>query len=471
MNKKIRFLILLITQLLYTQLLFTQLLKHPWHVIDRGGGKSTSGEVVLRSSFGQPLIQKMISFESDTNLRSGFVPALSQLSGIYTCITSEISEGWNLLAIPLNVDDYWTTAYAPWSSAFTFRYTDKYEIADTLKNGEGYWIKSAVDCPFYVMGTSYFTDTINVHSKWNMIGSVSYPILTSEIIPISPVTIQSAFYAFIPGRGYIDSDTLLPGYGYWVKVNGDGKLILNSRSLVSSSMNIVANKALQRSASSSLEKIASSSGLNKLSVIDAKGTEKTIYYSTSGINVDLAKYELPPLPPDGIFDLRFSNNKSVAIAEQSLQTYSVKIYSAEYPVHIKWEGCVKSGSALIKIDKKDIDLSQPGDILVNDPEAKIKLVLSLADSKPIPLEFALQQNYPNPFNPKSVINYQLSVDSWVSLKIFNSLGQEIATLVDEMQDAGHKSVEWNASEQPSGVYIYRLTAGRFTDLKKLVLVK
>ncbi|MBI5020774.1 MAG: T9SS type A sorting domain-containing protein [Ignavibacteriales bacterium] len=59
----------------------------------------------------------------------------------------------------------------------------------------------------------------------------------------------------------------------------------------------------------------------------------------------------------------------------------------------------------------------------------------------------------------------------MKIKIYNLLGQEVATLVDEMQDAGYKSVEWNASSLSSGVYIYRLSAGSFTDLKKLVLVK
>ncbi|MBI5476248.1 MAG: choice-of-anchor D domain-containing protein [Ignavibacteriales bacterium] len=89
----------------------------------------------------------------------------------------------------------------------------------------------------------------------------------------------------------------------------------------------------------------------------------------------------------------------------------------------------------------------------------------------IPSEFKLNQNYPNPFNPTTVISYSLPVDCRVTLKIYNLLGQEVKTLVNEYQDAGNKSVEWNANSLPSGVYMYRLNAEKYSDVKKLILMK
>jgi hypothetical protein len=85
--------------------------------------------------------------------------------------------------------------------------------------------------------------------------------------------------------------------------------------------------------------------------------------------------------------------------------------------------------------------------------------------------FAIEQNYPNPFNPLTVIRYQLPVTSKVSLKIYDVLGQVVATLVDEIQEAGYKSVTWNANNIASGVYFYRLQAGTFTKTNKLLLLK
>ncbi|TAK67677.1 MAG: T9SS type A sorting domain-containing protein [Bacteroidetes bacterium] len=89
----------------------------------------------------------------------------------------------------------------------------------------------------------------------------------------------------------------------------------------------------------------------------------------------------------------------------------------------------------------------------------------------LPSAYSLDQNYPNPFNPSTVIHYQLPAENWVTLKIYNILGKEVATIIDENQVAGYKSVEWDASHFSSGVYFYRMTAGVFQDVKKLLLLK
>jgi hypothetical protein len=89
----------------------------------------------------------------------------------------------------------------------------------------------------------------------------------------------------------------------------------------------------------------------------------------------------------------------------------------------------------------------------------------------IPKEVELFQNYPNPFNPSTVIRYQLPGSGHVTLKVFNTLGEEIATLADGDQDAGVKTITWDASGMPSGVYIYRLTVGSLSFAKKLLLLK
>ncbi|MFH1194857.1 MAG: T9SS type A sorting domain-containing protein [bacterium] len=90
-----------------------------------------------------------------------------------------------------------------------------------------------------------------------------------------------------------------------------------------------------------------------------------------------------------------------------------------------------------------------------------------------PVEFELSQNYPNPFNPTTVISYQLSVNSQVSLKVFDMLGREVVTLVDEFQNAGihHSTFSILNYSLPSGIYFYSLRAGEFYQTKKMLLIK
>lgn len=85
--------------------------------------------------------------------------------------------------------------------------------------------------------------------------------------------------------------------------------------------------------------------------------------------------------------------------------------------------------------------------------------------------YNLYQNYPNPFNPVTTINYDLKKDSFVELKVYDVLGNEVKTLVNDFQTAGSYSVNFNASELTSGIYFYKIVASNFTDIKKLIVIK
>ena len=89
----------------------------------------------------------------------------------------------------------------------------------------------------------------------------------------------------------------------------------------------------------------------------------------------------------------------------------------------------------------------------------------------VPTRFALEQNYPNPFNPSTTILFRLPSRSFVSLKVFDVLGREVATLVSEGLPSGTYTVRWTAAAFPSGVYLYQLRAGSFVETKKLVLLR
>jgi hypothetical protein len=101
----------------------------------------------------------------------------------------------------------------------------------------------------------------------------------------------------------------------------------------------------------------------------------------------------------------------------------------------------------------------------------IIVIDDVPDQSDSPGQFRLNQNYPNPFNPTTRIEYAIPKTSHVSVKVFDLLGREVATLVDEEQGAGFKSVEFDAKGLASGVYLYRLHAGTFVQTKKLAVVR
>ena len=89
----------------------------------------------------------------------------------------------------------------------------------------------------------------------------------------------------------------------------------------------------------------------------------------------------------------------------------------------------------------------------------------------LPSEFTLSQNYPNPFNPTTTINYGISKLTFVELKVYDIIGREVATLINEEQDSGYYEIIFNASQLSSGIYFYQLKAGSFVETKKMILIK
>jgi hypothetical protein len=89
----------------------------------------------------------------------------------------------------------------------------------------------------------------------------------------------------------------------------------------------------------------------------------------------------------------------------------------------------------------------------------------------VPITYSLNQNYPNPFNPSTTIRYSIKEPGKVMLKVYNVLGQEVTTLVNEIKNAGNYEFNFDARNLASGMYIYQLQAGSFVDVKKMVLIK
>jgi hypothetical protein len=257
--------------------------------------------------------------------------------------------GWQLISVPHNHPDAHTSVLYPTalSNSYTYVKGTGYQSTDVLENGKGYWLKfDPVNPDPVVSGASVTTVTVAVQEGWNLIGSLSTPILAASITSDTQGMVASEFYGY--NYSYHASDTIQPGKGYWVKVNHAGSLTLSSASI-------------------------------------AAGQTAIRIVATS---------DQPPSPP-GI------------------------------------------------------------ESVVPD----------------LPKETKLEQNYPNPFNPSTIIQFSLPKATHVTLKVFNLLGQEVATLVSGEVAAGWHVQELNAANLSSGMYFYRLQAGTYSETKRLVVLK
>lgn len=139
-----------------------------------------------------------------------------------------VNNGWNLVSVPFIVPDFRTGVVYPTaiSSAYAFVQQSGYVPRDTLTNGVGYWLKFPSMQIVTVTGGIRASDTIEVRTGWNLIGTISYPVLVDSIIQIPPgIVVYRRYFGY--NATYTQTDTLQPNQGYWVKVSQDGVLILH----------------------------------------------------------------------------------------------------------------------------------------------------------------------------------------------------------------------------------------------------
>ncbi len=375
--------------------------------------------------------------------------------GGYVSNQYPVLAGWNIVSVPLTVADARKTILFPTATSSALAYTSSgYVARDTLWNGIGHWLFFPSAQNIGIAGTLRMRDTIAMSAGWNLIGTISDSVQTTTIQWIPPTTIASQFLGY--SSGYSPASVLKPSKAYWVFTVEPGLLVLSS----ASSLN---KESLPRSYP--IDKAAT------IMVSDVLNSKQTLHVSSEPLETkDLVFFMLPPRPPAGIFDVRFSTNRMLeAVKEGESRTIPIQISDAQYPLTIRWELKDQPLTASLIVGVKELKMSGNGSATITDPEASI--ALKLVGQSALPKEVGLLQNFPNPFNPSTTIMYNLPRDSRVSLKLFNLLGQEVATLVDEEQKAGYKSVEWNASNITSGVYLYRIQAGDFVASKKLLLLK
>jgi|WetSurSiteA1Bulk_404760.scaffolds.fasta_scaffold05387_4 hypothetical protein len=379
-------------------------------------------------------------------------------------LSVDVVDGPNMVSIPgLHPTDQNVNTWWPFRdlTANVLNYSNGYQTVTTATPGTGYWMKHSGNRTYNtgdewpVSGIQIVShDPITAEAGWNIIGGYEDIIATSNITTTPPNQISGIIYKY--SGGYYIAPTLEPGYGYWIKLLSACQINLPEGNM--------ATQDLFAKASGKVEDYFKENW-GRIILTDAKGTSYTLYSVKD--EIDLNNYELPPVPPEDLIDIRFGSGR---IAEDLSNIQTIEMQGIAYPITIKTEGL----SITLQDETEKIVygvVSTGNEVIISNSSVKKLVILSANVENNPPTVYSLDQNYPNPFNPSTKISWQLPVGCSQTLKIYDVLGNEVATLVDEYNPAGKYEVEWDASSYPSGVYFYQLKTDEYISTKKMILLK
>jgi len=386
-------------------------------------------------------------------------------------LSVSVSNGWNMVSIPgvnpngQGVNNWWP---GHTGQVFTFVPGSGYTEVTTTTPGKGYWMKNSGD-NVYNTGDEWPAgiqvaahDPVNVSTGWNMFGGYEDIVDPAALTTTPAGQIIYPLYNFIPGSGYQAATQIVPGYGYWVKISSACQI--NVPDLLMAKSNQRTNGFFKNNLPD--DKV----NWGRIIVTDATGNSYTLYAvkgdsPNGGAEVDLDTYELPPLPPEGLFDVRFGSGRVAEDINSTVQT--IEMRGVKYPVKVKVENM---DIKLTDVTGKQMNTNIKSGEEITISSSNIDKVMVTAPL--IPDKYSLEQNYPNPFNPGTTIGFSIPENvKNVKLSIYNILGEKVAELVNGSKQAGKYQYQWNAKDFASGTYIYELRTEKFVSIKKMILLK
>ncbi len=401
-----------------------------------------TGSFFLKDNITGTVVNINMTVQDSLVITNTGINALQIVYSKQICKDVFVTSGWNMVSIPVVANDTTPSVLFPLLNSPAYSFSNGYQTATSLNPGKGYWIRYPQSATVNICGRQA-GNAVPLVAGWNLIGAYANDITIAGLTTTPANIINSPFYEF--SNGYIVPTILTCGKGYWVRTTQAGTLNLGT----------VAKAGI--SAQATIEK-----EWTKIIISDRNGKSSTLFAATKAANV--ASFDLPPLPPSGLFDVRYSTQRSVEILGTDAQ--QIQITGASYPVEIRTEGAAVKVTDAVTGKMLNTTLNNSKYIIDNPAISVLNVQLMVK-----PIAFELQQNYPNPFNPVTTIKFGLPEKTNVTLTIYNQIGERVTILANEAMDEGYHSINWNAMNMPSGIYFYELRTEKFTSVKKLILLK
>ncbi len=414
-----------------------------------------------------PFTGELVNVNMRTTNSYTDVVGLGHLQILYNyevAVDYSMAEGWNMISLPLEVPDpNYLTLFPNALPGTLFGFNGSYYSTETIGTCTGYWLRFPAAEVVTVEGIEITGCTIDLIAGWNLIGGPNCSVPAGNISDPGGVIIPGTLFGF--NGSYYSATSVDASEGYWVRASGPGTISINCTSGLAKGNKYVTipNEYINE--------------FTSVEISDANNYKQTLYFNGKlDKEISIESFSLPPAAPEGSFDVRLAGGYWLSESDE----ISIILQASKYPVSITLSNLIpeKGYGYVLKemINGKEINkqvVSEDAEILISNNKVTS---LVLTKEKTIPTSFDLSQNYPNPFNPSTVIEYALPESRNVELSIYNALGEKVATLVSELQDAGYYSVTWNGtnnygSKVGSGMYIYAIQAGNYRSVKKMMLVK
>jgi len=365
-----------------------------------------------------------------------------------------VTPGWNIVSVPRITDDVTAAGLFPGKVSAAYAYDDAYTARDTLSPGRGYWVKYPSAAYPVMSGLSIDSMDIPLRAGWNLIGSIS------RTIP-APVSANLATPIYEYSGGYHRADSMIPGRGYWIKAFTDGILTLGATS--ESATGAGQTPGAVRSADPQGESPdGTPRGTGTLEISDGAGGSTLLHLLPPSVADDRGMYALPPVPPSGGFDARFSHGGAAAIPGAGPGT-SVAIVVQSASGILRFHGIPDDPSEEYLLEtgpdewKAISGTAEPVAITCSPGRKFFHLRLSHVEAAP--RAFILEQNYPNPFNPSTAIRYRLEADSRIWFSVCDLNGRLIFRTEDYPGSAGDHVILFDAAQfrLAGGIYVYSIS--------------
>ena len=202
----------------------------------------------------------------------------------------------------------------------------------------------------------------------------------------------------------------------------------------------------------------------ELRLTDAAGREATLRLTEDLTEAQRQRASLPPVPPSGVFDVRFEGDRSVAEATGGVR--AIETQGLEAPVTVRLADAEAGQSVQIRHDGSETRLT------AERPLAEFASTEDLAVGlQAAPEAFALEKTYPNPASGRATVEYAVPEQAEVTIVVYDVLGRRVATLADGAEQAGRHAAVLDAGQMPSGTYFVRMRAGDFQQTRRLTIVQ